>query len=392
MYCRDMTLSPEQLAERRTMITASDPAAILGVHPYRSPLDVFLSKLGLEPPEATDIRRLERMKWGNLIEPVLRDDYAVRHGARVNPAPTMRHPEHERHGATPDGLVYLGAMSLTSRPDRGWEGKVHTVGLRHQYGPAGTDEVPVHEAMQAQWGMHVTGLERWDLTAFIDGVPTDYVILRDDEAIGGMVQTSDRFWRDHVEAGVRPTATGADDTIARMFPSHKNETLLPATPVLGKMIETLRQARSQARSAKDLVEAIQAELKLVIGEASGVQWMGGADGKITWRKAKDSVSTDWHSTAIDFGNQLQLAASAQAIYVLRDLVSCWISNGLRVVECGPHRVDSTVLYSDLERLLAVVSKGPQAYAKAHQKVKPGGRRFCVPRSWGGDEGDDDGGR
>lgn len=92
------------LLKRAAGIGASEGAAILGLHPYRSRMDVFLEKLGLKE-EDPDEKREERMAWGNWMEPHVREFFSERSKRRI-----IEHGALYRDAqipwllATPDGL------------------------------------------------------------------------------------------------------------------------------------------------------------------------------------------------------------------------------------------------------------------------------------------------
>ena len=122
-----MTLSPEQIARRREGISASEMAAIVGLDPYRSPIDVFLDKTGRAAPFAGN----ERTHWGNLLEDPIRNDYATRRGLLVTVPGTLDHPTLPWAKATPDGVCY---MPDSAYPCRGLEIKTHSFRVAHLYG------------------------------------------------------------------------------------------------------------------------------------------------------------------------------------------------------------------------------------------------------------------
>jgi putative phage-type endonuclease len=361
-----MSLTTDQIEERRTMITASDVSAIVGLNPYRGPLEVYLEKRGEMPPEEMDPARAARIEWGHLLEPHLRRRYAARHGVHVEEQPTLRHPEIRHHGATPDGIV---------RGSRGWEGKTHSVGLRHLYGPPGTDEVPIHELIQCEWGMHVTGLMRWDLTAFLDGAENDYVIERDDGLIDQLVERVDEWWSRHVVAGERPAPTEKDaEAIKRLYPGHTRDELVIADEADRATIALLETAIRNLSNAEDVVERLKVQLKDRIGEASGITWAPGAAGKITWRKAADgrSVVTDWAG----WRTAVQLAASAPAIERFMRILNALpphfaIEGGTEVESVGG-------LANALHAMLAAIAREPDTTSTV---TRAGSRRFNTPRSW-----------
>ena len=45
-----MSLTPEQIEFRRRGITGTDISAIMGLNPWKSPLDIWNEKKGLAPP------------------------------------------------------------------------------------------------------------------------------------------------------------------------------------------------------------------------------------------------------------------------------------------------------------------------------------------------------
>lgn len=66
-----MTLTAEQLAKRRTGITSTDIAAICGLNPYKSPMAVYLDKIG----KPLEVEQTEGMFWGLALEPLLLQRY-----------------------------------------------------------------------------------------------------------------------------------------------------------------------------------------------------------------------------------------------------------------------------------------------------------------------------
>ena len=71
-----MSLTPQQLAERKNYIGASESAAVLGLSPFQSAADLYFEKVGdVEPRPAT-----EAMESGTRLEPVIIDWCAARLG------------------------------------------------------------------------------------------------------------------------------------------------------------------------------------------------------------------------------------------------------------------------------------------------------------------------
>jgi putative phage-type endonuclease len=370
-----MSLSPDQLAQRRMGITATDAAAISGLHPYRAPIDVFLDKTGRAAPFAGNTRT----KWGDLLEPVVRDDYAERHGVRVEVPGTLTHSEVPWAMATPDGVCYLPRQA---RPRNGLEIKTHSFRVADQYGDPGTDEVPTHELVQCVWSMFVTGLDSWDLVAFIDGQPAEYRIERDDELIGLLRTDAERFLVDHVNKDVPPDPDGSSSynrylstaypqrthsatCVSRLKPPKPCDCVagmlvsLDDKPGARAMVRDLRAARERFSQVETEVEILTQNLKAVIGNNAGLEWAD-AEGKkgrssISYRLSKDGSNTDWQAAWRSLVTEAQLVLSSDPNY--------------REIPIEP-LVEALVNIADEQRSISL-----------HTNVVPGSRRFLCPRAW-----------
>lgn len=308
-----MSLTPDQLALRRQGITATDIAAIVGVHPYRAPIDVWRDKLGIGLAFDGNVRT----EWGNKLEPLIRADYEARHDVHVELHGTMVHPDYPWWMFTPDGLVFPRA---SVKAMRGLEIKVHnrdavTYG-RLEYGAPGTDEVPQHELIQCQWSMGGSKLGRWDLVMF-DGAPTEYVIERDDELLGMLQDEAEKFLVDYIYKKEPPPPDGSKAYGAFLGGRpQKNEDLvaIDAMPETMALVRQLKMVRESHAQSKTEMEIISQNLKAVIGERAGLEWTEIEDGKpkkrkITYRRSKDGTETNWEAAWRSLVTDAQLVLS-----------------------------------------------------------------------------------
>ncbi len=274
-----MTLSIDQQAIRRTCVTASEVAAIVGLHPYRAPIDAWAWLVhGITPIDN------DYMRWGRMLEPIIRDDYAERHGMRVEVPGTLLAPDDDRHGATPDGLAYRWGQA---DPDEGIEIKVHESYARPAYGQPGTDDVPAHELIQCIWNQRVTGIDRWRLIVSLGGPPVEYIIDRDRDLEAELADVVNEFWQSYVETRNAPPPDGSDGYTAwlkRLRPADERK-VLPLDDVREEIAE-LRDARKVlARAERDDARA-QQQVQARMGEATDIET---EDGRVTWRPRKDGV-------------------------------------------------------------------------------------------------------
>lgn len=311
-----MSLTPDQLMQRRIGVSASEVAAIVGKHPDRSIIDVWREKRG----DAPSFSGNSRTKWGTLLEPVIRADYEERTGLRVEIPGTLSHPVDEWMLCSPDGVGWR-----MSSPERGLEIKCHTVRLAHKYGEPGTDDIPVYVLTQAMWCLAVTGLRWWDVVAFIDNQPRDYVIERDEEAIGMLKERCHRFLVDNVRGGAIPEPDGSDSFDTWLTSRHKTngDVLIDIDDdrELLAMIQRGRSMRSDAATLETELAKLGQALKLRIGDNAGLTWRGddGKQLKLTWKRNKPSTVVDYVGIANDARTDARLMLSARGDEVRKAL-------------------------------------------------------------------------
>lgn len=286
------------LAERQAGIGGSDVAAILGLSPWASAVDVYLSKV--EPVEDRDLG--EPAYWGNVLEKVVADEYTLRTGRpawSVNA--TLRVPSMPWLLANIDRAVGEKADVLDGRlvgADGILECKTASAFKSSDWGRDGDDdEVPVHYAAQCMHYLAVTGLDWCDVACLIGGQRfVTKRINRDEDTIAAMIAKVADFWHQHVLARVPPPPTSAADVL-RLYPQDD-----------GAAVEAGEQALlayNQAVALRQQIEALETELeghtealKLALGPCAALT----LDGKpiVTWKAAKASARTDWKALAEQF--------------------------------------------------------------------------------------------
>jgi putative phage-type endonuclease len=365
-----MSLSPDQLHRRLAGITATDVAAICGVHPQRSAISVWMEKRGEAPPWVDTDRTI----WGDILEAPVRADYARRHGVRVEEPGTLEHPDAPWMMATPDGVAYpVGGTD----PMNGIEIKCHTIRLAHLYGAPGTDEVPPHELAQCAWNMAVTGLVRWDLVAFIDNQPREFVIDRDDEVIEGLRERAERFLVDNVRGGVPPDPDGSDaydDWLKARWTKNTGDLIdIDADPDLLAMLSRGKAIREEEAALDDELQALKQALKARIGDKAGLTWRDdGRDLKLTWKRSKPTKRVDHAGMARDAWQGAALIASGHRADVAT------IATGLRAAGDVATRDRAAAL---LEKLHAALVEIGARSETGYTTEIPGNRPLTWPRTW-----------
>lgn len=263
---------------RRDYIGSSDIAAVLGISPYCSPVELYLRKRG-EADEQSDNPVLRR---GRRLEPYVADMYADETGRILMPAvpvigiePWMRASPDRYSDSITDGLRVLEIKTANPFTRRDW-------------GDAGTDQVPVYYTAQVQWQLMVTGYAKADLAALIglDDFRV-YTIEADAEIQRSMLERAREFWA-RVQEG-RPPEPHSPEDVAALFPQHEAGAVVEANDVDLSQLAELRGVIQMIKEG----EAREAELKTALQMRLGAAEALTLDGipLATW-KTQDRKSVD----------------------------------------------------------------------------------------------------
>lgn len=248
------------LAERRSGIGSSDIAAVCGVHPYRTALEVAMDKLGLV--EDHDSLRL---RLGRKIEPVVASEYTEATGVELEgPMALMRHPEHAFLLATLDRVTKpLENRRVVELKTAGWH-------MKGNYGEEGTDQVPDEYVMQCQHQMLVSGLPLADLAVLIDNRQFKiYTIEANVRLHALIIEKGSEFW-DLVSHGRLPEPDfqhkATLDAVRNLYPA-KPGTVTPLTDEALATYLEYQEVGARIRELEKLKKSLQARVLWSLGEA-----------------------------------------------------------------------------------------------------------------------------
>lgn len=308
------------LERRRTGIGGSDIAAILGLSPWTSALDVYLDKTGGPKVEPSDPLRAERMRWGNLLEDVVAREYAHRTGSKVQRVTAMlRHPEHAFALANIDrAVIDPGRKARVGRS--GWlegaaallEVKTASPYAADEWGEEDAPNVPVHYAAQGMWYMGVAGIEVLHFACLIGGQRMiTRTLRRDDAVLRTMFEAAQEFWHGNVMARRMPEPRDVRD-ILTLFPRGNGTAReIADEPELLDMVQQYREASEKAKEAKAASDALADALKMQIGAHDSLTHHGKA--LVTWRASKERNEIDWETAAKRLADLYESARSAEAV-------------------------------------------------------------------------------
>jgi putative phage-type endonuclease len=259
--------------DRTKTIGGSDVAAILGISPFRTRLDVWREKL-LGQRDAIDT---PGTRAGTRFEPHVLAAYAAQlpAGSVVEkPEPTIR--GHLR--ASPDGIATVG----------GWRRlvEVKTTVFAQDWGAADSDEVPLHYAVQGMWYMELLELEEadfpvllwpYEMRDLLGLSPAEVVAacelrtlhLSYSPSMARMLRDrTQEFWERHVLAEAPPPAVDLED--AKRLVWTVRGKALPADEELIRLLMQRDELKAAAKQLEQQIEANEFALRQRVGDAEAV--------------------------------------------------------------------------------------------------------------------------
>ncbi len=275
------------LEQRRAGIAVSDMSAILGLNPFKSPIQVYMDKLGMTEESEDTLP----MKLGRRLEPVVGELFTERTGLAITPGQIIQHPTHELILGTPDFLVINEPAGL--------EAKTTAWASESEWGEEMTDMVPMLYLVQCLGYIEVTQRDLWYLAVLIGGNRDFriYRINRDDEAQKRLVEMAERFWREHIEKQIPPPLDATKSSAAylkRAFPRHAIEEIIPASAEAEKLIGEYATKKASLDVLETECDTLRNQICAQIGDAAG---MACERYRITWKASKDSERTEWKAVA-----------------------------------------------------------------------------------------------
>jgi len=246
----------EWLEHRRQGIGGSDAAAILGMNPWKSPMDVWLEKTGEFEDEPRDN---EKMYWGNVLEDVVAKEFSIRTGLRVRRRNAiLKHRKHHFMIANVDRLVIGHKAGLECKTTGQYSADDWAMG------------VPEFYQAQVQHYMAVTGYQAWYVAVLIGGQEFRFFKLtRDNQFIKDLIEAENEFWK-MVEDRTPPPIDGTNassELIKRLYPEAEKgkEVQLPYDAY--QLIQQYDQACEDEKRVKLLKDEAANKLKDMLGTA-----------------------------------------------------------------------------------------------------------------------------
>jgi putative phage-type endonuclease len=242
-------LTAEQKKERLLGIGGSEVGYIAGYSRYKTPLDIYLIKIGEKEEEDIDSEAIE---IGNDLEQYAAEVYARRKGVDIEkPNKSIVHPEYPWMRCNLD-FVVKGRNIILECKTTGF--------LGDEWGEEGSDNMPIPYLLQCAHNAivsdHIYNTKQVDVPVFSGGrgglKHRVYTYNRNPELEKNLINLERKFWKENVEKRVPPEPSSMKELIALCPPSEN--IVKVATEEEMSMINSFKNLKKQIDELEKLYE------------------------------------------------------------------------------------------------------------------------------------------
>ena len=242
----------EWLEARKKGIGGSDAAALCGVSRWKSPLEIYLEKIG----EKNSSAESECVYWGTVLEDLVAAEFTRRSGLRVRRINAIMQSEtYPFMIANVDRTVVGTRKGLECKTTGAWNLKEWNL-----------DKLPDEYYLQCQHYMTVMEWDSMYIAVLVGGQKFLWKeIPRDDDMICKLVQIEEGFW-ERVLRRIPPEPDGrtSSETMQALFPQARKDSVPLPEEARDLVTEYLRYAQEE-KSAKEEKQARENRLKMLLG-------------------------------------------------------------------------------------------------------------------------------
>ncbi|RQY65677.1 YqaJ viral recombinase family nuclease [Burkholderia stagnalis] len=273
------------LEVRKSGIGGSDAAAAVGLSPYQSMLELWLTKTGrdanLPKPDPDDTT--EPVYWGTILEPIVAASYTKQTGNRVRRVNAVL-----QHHTIPWMLANVDREVVGNREVQLLECK--TAG---EFGARlWRDGVPEYVVCQVQHQLAVTGKQAADVAVLLCGQKLDvHRIERDDALIARLIELEAAFWW-YVETDTPPPADGsesADRALRCLYPGAGGAVDFTEDRHLSSAFADLVAVRADIEARQQVEAQLKQQIQQAMAEADRAQF---ETGSVSFKRSKDGSGVD----------------------------------------------------------------------------------------------------
>lgn len=266
-------------ALRDTGIGGTDILTLLRMNGRKGPLQLFLEKTGRYTPERS--KKLDTSaRRGKRLESLVAELVAEETGHLVvgNPG-TLAHMGEPWMRANLDGMVFDPDPAVLECKTRTWRSA-----KKEDWGG---QEPPDGPTVQACWYLLVTGWQRAYIAGLVDDDFYLFTVERDEELLGHLATVARRFYYDYLLPGRPPPPDGLEATsemLACLWDVKPGAVKVVNPAEVEPLLIEREQAKEKVKEAQEEVRRLEAQLKLMMGDAEALIAPDGAE-LCSWRRS-----------------------------------------------------------------------------------------------------------
>ncbi len=255
---------------RRRGIGGSDASVVLGINQYKSILELWMEKIGQVEAEESIA---EAAYWGQILEPVVREEFIKRSGLNVQLVPfLLQHETHRFMLANLDGMVddpVYGRCVFEAKTSSAYKKEEWENGIPEEY------------YAQIQHYLAVTGWNGAYIAALIGGNEFLYrFIARDEAYIETLIQKEKVFWQ-CVKERKMPLVDGSKATeefLKREYKQAKATTIILDASnqkwldQYHRTTAAIKQLETEQREAENNLKQLMGEYEIAYIGKNEIRW------------------------------------------------------------------------------------------------------------------------
>lgn len=252
--------------DRSKFIGGSDVAAVLGISPWRTPLELWKDKITPRLEEEQKPCFVRGKKWESVVAEMLVADLESK-GHKVEIVSS-----NQRYT---DKIYPFLACEIDFELRLDDEKEITNTELKtvhpfksKEWGESGTDDMPIWYTSQVMHGLGVTKRKKGILAALFgaDELRT-YPVDADGETIVALRERCVSFWNERVLKEIPPEPVNLND-LSILYPKNDEAKILHADENLTSYVLRLRAIESEIKAREDEYKAIEYALKLEMKEST----------------------------------------------------------------------------------------------------------------------------
>lgn len=254
----------EWLKERQNGVGSSEIAAVLGLNPYQSALDVYNSKI--KDPDR-EREETQKTKVGNIIEPVVAQIFQEETGLRVQNDNKIRFQDNH-----PFVRVNIDRMILTP-PDKDGPGVLEMKNTEHrtiakwEEDEDGVKLLPMYYWCQIQSQLFASGWDWGHVYFFVSGYDTrDFYVEPNKQFLDDMLNEVGIFWHNHVLKQIPPAPRTAEE-VQKLFPKSTMDKTVEAGDTLYNFCVQASALDQEIKSKEKQYAELKDKITVALGDA-----------------------------------------------------------------------------------------------------------------------------